>query len=355
MCVLVLLYSSIPYSIQAIHLEQEETNMKAMLIKEFGDSDVFRQADVPKPTLKSGHVLIRVEATSVNPVDYKIRRYGLPFAPELPAVLHGDVAGVIEAVGEGVENFQPGDEVYGCAGGVKGHGGALADYMLADARLIAKKPESLDFGAAAALPLVVITAWEGLIDKADIQPGQHVLVHGGTGGVGHMALQLAKWRGARVTATASTLEKLQIAKELGADEGVNYREESVADYVDRLTNGAGFDVVFDSTGGQNLPNSFEAAKLNGTVVTPSSSHTYDLSIMHAKGLSLHVVFMLLPMLKDIGRERHGEILREAADLVNQGHLKPLLDQERFSFSQVAQAHDRLEQKKATGKVVLAHD
>lgn len=291
----------------------------------------------------------------MNPVDYKIRRYGLPFAPDLPAVLHGDVAGVIEAVGEGVESFQPGDAVYGCAGGVKGQGGALADYMLADARLIAKKPESLDFGAAAALPLVVITAWEGLIEKADIQPGQRVLVHGGTGGVGHIALQLAKWRGAQVTATASTPEKLQIAKDFGADKGVNYREESVTDYVERLTDGKGFDVVFDSTGGANLPNSFEAAKLNGTVVTPSSSHTYDLSIMHAKGLSLHVVFMLLPMLKDVGRERHGAILCEVANLVDAGHLRPLMDTENFRFSQVAQAHDRLEQKKAVGKIVILRD
>ncbi|MGI8935705.1 MAG: zinc-dependent alcohol dehydrogenase family protein [Phormidesmis sp.] len=329
--------------------------MKAMLIKEFGDSTVFTQADVPKPELKKGHVLIRVEASSVNPVDYKIRRYGLPFAPDLPAVLHGDVAGVIEAVGEGVESFQPGDAVYGCAGGVKGQGGALADYMLADARLIAKKPESLDFAAAAALPLVVITAWEGLIEKADIQPGQRVLVHGGTGGVGHIALQLAKWRGAQVTATASTPEKLQIAKDFGADEGVNYREEGVTDYVERLTDGKGFDVVFDSTGGANLPSSFEAAKLNGTVVTPSSSHTYDLSIMHAKGLSLHVVFMLLPMLKDVGRERHGAILREVANLVDAGHLRPLMDTENFRFSQVAQAHNRLEQKKAVGKIVLLRD
>ncbi len=329
--------------------------MKAMLIKDFGDSSVFAQANLPKPVLKQGHVLIRVEASSVNPVDYKIRHYGPPIAPDLPAVLHGDVAGVIEAVGEGVEDFQSGDAVYGCAGGVKGQGGALADYMLADARLIAKKPESLDFSATAALPLVVITAWEGLIEKANIQPGQRVLIHGGTGGVGHIALQLAKWRGAHVTATASTAEKLQIAKELGADEGVNYREESVADYVNRLTNGEGFDVIFDSTGGKNLPNSFEAAKLNGTVVTPSASHTYDLSIMHAKGLSLHVVFMLLPMLKDVGRERHGAILREVASLVDQGQLKPLLDTKHFSFTQVAQAHDQLEQKKAIGKVVVLHD
>ncbi|MBE9078611.1 zinc-dependent alcohol dehydrogenase family protein [Romeria aff. gracilis LEGE 07310] len=326
--------------------------MKAMIIEQFGDSSVFIQSDVPKPELRPGHVLIRVEASSVNPVDYKVRRYQPPFAPELPAILHGDVAGVVEAVGDGVNEFKPGDAVYGCAGGVQGHGGALADYMLADARLIAKKPSRLDFAAAAALPLVTITAWEGLIDKANVQAGQTVLIHGGTGGVGHVALQLAKWRGAHVTATASTSEKLQMAKDLGADEVVNYQDEDVASDVNRYTNGKGFDLVFDSTGGANLPNSFEAARLNGTVVTPSSSQSYDLSIMHAKGLSLHVVFMLLPMLKDVGRERHRAILREVASLVDNGHLKPLIDPSKFNFAQVAQAHDRLEQNKAVGKIVL---
>lgn len=327
--------------------------MKAMLIRAFGDSSVFEQTEIPAPELSAGHLLIRVEASSVNPMDYKVRQHGPPIAPELPAVLHADVAGVIEAVGEGVDTFRVGDEVYGCAGGVKGQGGALADYMLADARLIAKKPSTLTFAEAAALPLVAITAWEGLIDKANVQPGQKVLVHGSTGGVGHIALQLAKWRGAHVTATASTAEKLRTAQELGADEVVNYREEDVETYIERLTGGAGFDIVFDSVGGGNLPKSFEAAKLNGSVVTPSSSRSYDLSVMHAKGLSLHVVFMLLPMLKNVGRERHGVILENVARLVDEGQLRPLIEPKRFTISQVAQAHDYLEQNKATGKIVLA--
>lgn len=313
---------------------------------------MFEQAEIPKPELSAGHLLIRVEASSVNPMDYKLRQNGPPIAPELPAVLHADVAGVVEAVGEGVDTFRESDEVYGCAGGVKGQGGALAEYMLADARLVAKKPTTLTFAEAAALPLVAITAWEGLIDKANVQPGQKVLVHGSTGGVGHIALQLAKWRGAHVTATASTAEKLRIAQELGADEVVNYREEDVATYVERLTGGTGFDIVFDSTGGNNLPKSFEAAKLNGSVVTPSSSQSYDLSVMHAKGLSLHVVHMLLPMLQNVGRERHGVILENVARLVDEGKLKPLIDPKHFTIAQVAQAHDYLEQNKATGKIVL---
>ncbi len=326
--------------------------MRAQLIREFGSSAVFETADFPTPELKPGYVLIEVRASSVNPVDYKVRRSGPPIAPQLPAVLHADVAGVVRAVGEGVASFRPGDEVYGCAGGVKGQGGALAEFMLADARLIAKKPATLDFAQAAALPLVTLTAWEGLIDKANVGAGQRVLVHGGTGGVGHVAVQLAKWRGAHVTATVGSAEKLQLAKQLGADEGINYREEDVQDYVTRLTDGAGFDVVFDSTGGDNLVRSFEAAKLNGTVITPSSSKTYDLSVMHAKGLSLHVVFMLIPMLHNLGRERHGEILAEAARLADSGQLQPLLDPKRFTFADVGKAHDYLEQGRATGKVVF---
>lgn len=326
--------------------------MQAQIIREFGDSSVFEAADLLLPELQPGHILINVKASSVNPVDYKVRRYGPPIAPVLPAVLHADVAGVVAAVGEGVEQFQVGNEVYGCAGGVKGLGGALADVMLADARLVAKKPSSLNFAEAAALPLVTLTAWEGLIDKAKLQAGQRVLVHGGTGGVGHIALQLAKWRGAHVSVTASSSSKLEIAKSLGADEGVNYREEEVRSYVDRLTGGEGFDLVFDSTGGDNLVKSFEATKLNGVVVTPSSSQSYDLSVMHDKGLSLHVVFMLIPMLHNAGRERHGEILAEAAQLVDAGKLRPLIDPKHFRFNEVGRAHDYLEQGKVTGKVVL---
>lgn len=326
--------------------------MIAQQISAFGDSSVFKQVDIPVPELKPGHVLIRVAASSVNPMDYKVRRHGPPIAPELPAVLHADVAGTLEAVGEGVSGFSPGDEVYGCAGGVKGQGGALAEFMLADARLIALKPRTLTMAEAAALPLVAITAWEGLIEKASVQAGQSVLVHGGSGGVGHIALQLAKWRGAKVFATASSPEKGDIVRSLGADEVIDYKNESVGEYVARLTNGEGFDVIFDSAGGANLPASFEAAKLNGVVITPASSRTYDLSVMYNKGLSLHVVFMLLPMLFGVGRERHGEILRQVAKLADEGIVKPLIEAKRFTFAEVGQAHDYLESGEAVGKVVL---
>ena len=175
--------------------------MKAMILKTYGEDSTFESADMPKPAAKTGHVIVKVSATSVNTVDTMIRVMGqeqLPFAPDLPAVLGMDFAGVIDSVGEGVTEFSEGDEVYGCAGGLADLQGALAEYIPADARLIAHKPKSLSMREAAALPLVGITAYEGL-KRAGVGAGQKVLVHGGTGGVGHVAVQLAKQFGADVT------------------------------------------------------------------------------------------------------------------------------------------------------------
>jgi len=239
-----------------------------MVIERFGEPTVFQSADVPVPEVVAGHILIRVAATSVNPLDMKIREGVVAdIAPEFPAILHGDVAGVIEAVGDGVESFKVGDQVYGCAGGIKGTGGALAEYILADANLVARKPQSLTMAEAAALPLVSITAWEGLIDRAQVQSGQKVLIYGGTGGVGHIGIQLAKWAGATVYALVSSDEKAAIARELGADVTINYRQTPVEEFVAKHTNGQGFDIIFDTVGNDNLQDAFKAAKLNGTVVS----------------------------------------------------------------------------------------
>ena len=227
--------------------------------------------------------------------------------------------------------------------------------MLAEAALVAKKPASLSLLQAAALPLVGITAWEAIVDKADVQPGETVLVFGGTGGVGHVGLQLAKWRGAKVVATASTPEKAELARQLGADAVVDARHEAIEDIVAEHPGGEGFDVVFDTVGGENLQKSFRAARFNGRVVTTSARSTQDLSEVHARGLSLLAVFMLIPLLHDIGTERHGAILRQLAALVDDGHVRPLLDEHRFAFSRVAEAHRFLESGQAVGKVVLEND
>ena len=326
--------------------------MKAMTIKDFGGTDVFEISELAQPELKPGHVLIRVAASSVNPVDYKIRELGeaLPFAPKLPAVLGMDFAGTVEAVGEGVTDFQVGDEVYGCAGGLGNISGSLAELMLADVNLVAHKPKNITMTEAAALPLVAITAYEGLT-RANVSAGKKVLVHGGSGGVGHVAVQLAQYMGADVYATGGGEKQLALIEQLGAIP-INYKTETVADYVGKHTEGKGFDVIYDSVGGPNLLNSMEAAALNGDIATTVSMIELDLTVAHIKGLSLHVVFMLIPMIHNIGRETHGKILKDVAMIVESGGLKPVLTEKQFTLEETAQAHEYAESGQGMGKVVI---
>jgi NADPH2:quinone reductase len=328
--------------------------MKAQLLLSYGETPDFRPGEVEKPMLKPGHVLVRVAATSVNPIDIKIRTMKPAFAPALPAILGMDVAGTVEAVGEGVRGFKSGDEVFGCAGGLADMPGALAEYMLADARLLASKPANLSMEEAAALPLVTITAWEALFDRAGLKAGQFVLVHAGTGGVGHVAVQLAASCGARVATTVSSADKAALARSLGADEIINYREEKPGDYIARLTGKRGFDVVFDTVGGTNLDASFQAAAPGGMVVSTNTRSTHDLSPLHAKALTLAVVFMLLPLVTGQGRARHGEILAQAARLAEEGKLRPHLGRV-FSWEDMAQAHDCVQRGQTMGKVVVRID
>jgi NADPH2:quinone reductase len=329
--------------------------MKAVVLNAYGPDAPFTVAELPRPTAAPGHVVIAVEATSVNPVDTKIRAGGrVGLAPALPAVLHGDVAGTVAEVGPGVTEFEVGDRVYGCAGGVLGSGGALAEFMHADADLIAHAPTRLPLPEAAALPLVAITAWEGLFDRALLQPGQRVLVYGATGGVGHVAVQLARWAGAVVDAVVSSPEKAAIANSLGATHVYNRTLEALPEAVEKHTRGAGYDIVFDTVGGPTLEEAFTLAAPYGHVIAIQSGgkEAYTLAPMHAKGLSLHFVFMLMPLLHHKGRAQHGGILREVARLVDTGDLRPLVDPARFTFADVARAHAHVTQGKAVGKVVV---
>lgn len=326
-----------------------------MILNSYGEDAVFEKQEINKPVLKSGEILIRIAASSVNTVDTMMRKAGkeLSFSPDNPAILGMDVAGTIEAVAGDVSAFKEGDEVYGCVGGLADLQGTLAEYVAADHRLIAKKPENLSMAEAAAIPLVGITAYEGLM-RAQISSGQKVLVHGGSGGVGHIALQLAKHFGASVYATGGGEKQSELIEHLGAV-AINYKTESVESYVQKYTHGAGFDVVFDSVGGANLLNSFDAAALNGQIATTVSLCELDLSMAHFKGLSLHVVFMLIPMLYNFKRETHGEILKKIADIVDLGDLKPVLDEQKFTLEEAGQAHARLESRKAMGKVVITNN
>lgn len=326
--------------------------MHAMLIKSFGPDAPFEEAEVATPDVKPGHLRVKIAASSVNTVDTMIRNMGkdLPLSPNAPAILGMDFAGTVDAVGAGVEGYVVGDEVYGCAGGLADLPGTLAEFIVADARLLAKKPRNLSMREAAALPLVAITAYEGL-SRAGIKPGQRVLVHGGSGGLGHVALQLAKHFGATVFSTGGGAPQMALIERLGATP-INYKTESVEEYVATHTGGAGFDLVFDSVGGANMTNSFEAAALNGQIASTVAMCELDLSLAHFKGLSLHVVFMLIPMLHNHGREQHAEILRRVAEIVEAGGLTPVLDESRFSLEQAGQAYARLGSGKAMGKVVI---
>ena len=326
--------------------------MKAMIVNTFGGPEVFEQSDIPKPTVKAGQVLVKIVATSVNTVDTMIRQMGpdLPLSPAAPALLGMDFAGVVEAVGEDVSEYKVGDEVYGCAGGLADLPGTLAEYIAADVNLIGLKPSNLSMQEAAALPLVGITAYEGL-QRAGVKAGQSVLVHGGSGGVGHVALQIAKHFGAKVFSTGGGDAQQTLIEELGAT-AINYRTESVADYVEKHTQGAGFDVVFDSVGGANMTNSFDAAALNGHVATTVSMVEIDLTTAHFKGLSLHVVFMLIPMLHNFRRQQHASILKALTTIVEAGGLKPVLDDTSFGLADIGEAHARLASGQAMGKVIV---
>lgn len=323
--------------------------MKAMIIKEIGGTEVFQLSEKAKPVAKPGHMVVEVKASSVNPIDTMLRSVELPWSNNLPEVLHGDVAGIVTELGEGVSSFNLGDEVYGMAGGINGVDGALAEFMLVDARLMAKKPKTLTMEQAAALPLVAITAYEALVDKMNVQAGDKVLIHGATGGVGHIAVQLAKVLGANVTSTYGPANEA-LAKTVGADNLVDYTKESVADYVQTYTNGVGFDKVFDPVAGDNIQKSFEAAKYNGHVAT--TLPIADPLQVALKSLSFHSILMLIPLVHGINHASHGRILTEIAELVDTGKITPIIDNSSFSIWEVAKAHDLLTSGRAVGKITL---
>jgi NADPH:quinone reductase len=327
--------------------------MRAMIINQYGDASVFQPQEMPVPTISPNQILVKVYASGFNPKD-SMQRKGAFYDP-LPAVLHSDFSGTVEAVGEHVTDFNLGDKVYGSAGGIAGQQGSLADYVAVDAAQVAIMPSNLTFIQAAALPLVAITAWEGLIDKAKVNAGDHVLVHGGTGGVGHIALQLAKSQGAIVSTTIGNDSVADIAYRLGAQNVINYRNNTVAQYVDAFTEGRGFDIVFDPVGGENFASAVEGAKFNGHVISTQMFGEFNLAAAASKALSLDLVLMLIPLIHGSGRAHHGEILKNITQLVEAGKITPLLHDEVFSISDVSRAHQAFESGEVTGKLVLGND
>ena len=313
--------------------------------------DPMRVVSLDEPTAQAGQVLVRIRASGVNPLDTKIHAGAAPHAKQpLPAILGLDLAGVVETVGTGVDRFSPGDEVYGMTGGVGGHPGTLAQYAAVDADLLALKPTNLSMREAAALPLVFITAWEGLVDRAAVRADQTVLVHGGAGGVGHIAVQLANSLGATVFATGSERQRSQIDG-LGAV-FIDYAHEPVAGYVERLTGGAGFEVIYDTVGGATLDASFAAVKRFGHVVSALGWGTHALAPLSFRAATYSGVFTLLPLITGSGRAHHGDILRHAARLVEAGKVRPHLDARHFTLETVADAYAALTQGTARGRLVV---
>lgn len=321
--------------------------MRALFVD--ADNAPFRSVELERPRPAAGQVLVRVRASGVNPLDIKIRRGKAPHARHpLPAVLGLDLAGIVESIGDGVSTLTPGDEVYGLTGGVGGVQGSLAEFAAVDADLLARKPVSLSMREAAALPLVFITAWEGLVDRAAVSTGHRVLVHG-AGGVGGMVIQLARARGAHVWAVDSPAKHAFITQ-LGAHP--IDRDVPVVYYVAMHTAGIGFDIVYDTAGGSALDASFHAVRRGGHVVSALGWGNHALGPLSFRAATYSGVFTLLPLLTGEGRTHHGDIMQQATKLVDAGLLAPHLDPRHFSLDTIEDAHAAIENRTAAGKIVV---
>jgi NADPH2:quinone reductase len=323
--------------------------MQALVLNRYNGS--LELTDLPTPKAERGQVLVRVKAAGLNPLDTKIRSGNAAHAKHpLPLVLGIDMAGTVEAVGEGVSGFSVGDDVYGMTGGVGGLQGSLAQFQAVDARLLAHKPKNLSMKEAAAMPLSFITSYEGIADRAKLQAGQTVLVQGGAGGVGHVSVQLAIAMGAPVFATVSAKD-LDVIKAYGATP-IDYRANSVEAYVDALTQGEGFDLVADTVGGASLDASFKAVKQFGHVVSALGWGTHALAPLSFREATYSGVFTLSPLLTGKHREHHGDMLRIAARLIEEGKLVPKLDSRSFDFGNVELAYQSIVDATNTGKIVV---
>jgi NADPH2:quinone reductase len=328
--------------------------MKAVLMTEKGGPEVLQLQDIAEPEITHpAQVKVRLKAAGINPIDTKVRANGLFYKDALPAVLGCDGAGTIVAVGDGVTNYKIGDEVWFCNGGLGKEQGNYAEYTAVDSRWVALKPKTISFTEAAALPLVLITAWGALFERGGLQPGQTVLIHAGAGGVGHVAIQLAKHKGARVITTVSSREKADFVRDLGADDVIFYRDENLLDRVNSLTEGKGADLVFDTVGSEVFKASIEATAHFGSIVTLLDPGLISLAEARMRNLKIGFELMLTPMLRelDAAREKHVEILKQCAELIDRGDLKTRVSHV-LKLDQAADAHKLLGEGHMAGKVVL---
>jgi len=324
--------------------------MKALILEQFNAPYILQEVSNPAPG--EGEVLVKIASSGINPLDLKIKSGQAAHAQaKLPAILGIDLAGTVVDIGHGVTNFAIGDEVYGMTGGIAGIPGSLAEFAAVDASLLAKKPKNLSMHNSAAVPLVFITAWEGLVDRAKVGPGKNVLIHGGAGGVGHIAIQIAKAKGATVFATASPAQH-DLVSCFGATP-IDYTNTTVEEYVNHYTKGEGFDIVFDTVGGAVLDASFKASRqYYGHVISILGWGTHHLAPLSFKGATYSGVFTLYPLISGKGRDHHGEILREATSLIEAGKLVPYVDARLFKPGTIENAYQSLEDGSNTGKLVI---
>lgn len=317
--------------------------MKAMVLKSFGGPESFELCDIPTPVPHEGQVLVRVHATSINPLDYQVRRGDYPDLVQLPAITGHDISGVIKEVGPGVTTFSPGDEVWYTPQIFDGPG-SYAEYHVAPECIIGKKPASLTHLEAASLTLVGGTAWEALIVRASLRVGESILVHSGAGGVGHVAIQLAKAMGARVFTTVREAN-FEFARSFGADVVIDYGKEDYVDAIMRETGGRGVDVVFDTIGGNALSRSPDALAQLGRVVTiVDTAQPQNVIQAWGKNASYHFVFT---------RQNRGK-LDELSALIERGQLRPHVGVV-YSLADIPLAHARLESRNngVRGKIAIA--
>jgi NADPH:quinone reductase-like Zn-dependent oxidoreductase len=312
------------------------TSMKAVRFHTYGDRNVLNYEDAPRPQPGPGEALIRVYATSVNPFDCFVHAgYATAyFNYTLPLIPGSDAAGVIEEVGEGVTDFKPGDEVYTRAGVWRD--GANAEYVVALASDIAFKPLSLDYVQAAALPHAILTAWQALVEGAQLAPGQTVLIHAAAGGVGHVAVQLAKVHGATVIGTTSAHSNL--VRALGADQVIDYTKTAFEDAV-RESVGA-VDVVLDLVGGDTQQRSWAVLKPGGILISAVQPPPEEEAQAH--GVRCYYVASAPPI---------GATLAEVAKLVDAGQIRPVVSTV-LPLSEIRKAHELLEGHHTPGKIVL---
>jgi NADPH:quinone reductase-like Zn-dependent oxidoreductase len=330
--------------------------MKAFVLSRYGKTEPVHAVEVPEPEMRSDDVLVEIHAASVNPVDFKIRNgEAKPLLPyKMPLVMGSDLAGVVVSCGPNVAGFKPGDEVYARAD--KDRIGTFAEMIAVNEKAVAKKPRTLDMVQAAAVPLVGLTAWQALVEMAQVQPGQRVLIHAGSGGVGTIAIQVAKHLGAIVATTTSTAN-VEWVKNLGADVVIDYKKDDFETIVHD------YDVVFDTLGGETLKKSLPVIKPGGKVISvagppePEFAREYGLNWVVTQAIRVlsfqirrkakrrQVTYSFLFM------KPSGSQLSELGSLIDSGAIRPVVDRV-FPFQSTQEALAYVEEGHAKGKVVV---